>query len=93
MTMFKPSDKDIDRAYEGILSDRWDDLHGYFMESFTEASDRDKRKLRDMLRLQDFSMAGKLMYTMCDEYMRPDPTDVYIAAIANGPDGPMNNED
>ena len=91
--MFKPSDKDIDRAELGIRADRWGDIHGYFMESFTEASDSDKRKLRDLLWMQDFCLAGKLMYTMCDEYMRPDPTDVYIVAMANGPDGPMNNED
>ena len=90
--MFKPTDKDIDRAYEGILSDRWDDLDGWFAESFSEASNADRRKLRDLLRMQNFDMAGKLAYTMCDEYMRPDPTDVYIAAIANGPEGQMNED-
>ncbi len=90
--MFKPTDKDIDRAFEGILADRWNDVHGWFKESFTEASDTDLIKLRDLLRGQDFSIAGKLLYSMCDEYMKPDPTDVFIAAIANGPEGPMNED-
>ena len=81
--MFKPTDKDIDRAEDEILAERWADLRGWFQESFTEARDIDLAKFRELLMRQEYSLAGKFAANLVEEFCKPDPNDVYIRAMSN----------